>query len=144
MLVSTKLIIPVGRGFIPGSGTWSVAPGFSYVIYLTPQMIINPSYNQQFSFVGNSGKDKINLGTYALYAAYVDTSKRWWLTSDLSLYNNYANNQHASSQWKFSCGRVLGIAYGGTINGYIQPGIGMGPDRSYNWSLKAGISLVDF
>jgi hypothetical protein len=34
--------------------------------------------------------------------------------------------------------------FGGTLNGYIQPGVGIGQGRPYDWNIEVGVTVVGF
>jgi hypothetical protein len=107
-----------------------------------PRLLVAQFFQQQVSFAGSAQRDEINRSDLDLYMVYSGRSLRWWITSDMNLGINEANHNNTPASATISYGRGLRRMFGGSLNGSIQSGAGIGGDRPYNVMVSAGISLV--
>jgi hypothetical protein len=142
-VVNTELYAPTGDDFFTGD-QWVMAPGITYVRFLSPEIIFAPAYLHSLGFAGNSGAVDVHAGTVDFYLVYRPQGESWWLTADLTLSMNYYNADQTPMSFELQCGRKLGNMGVATVNGFLRPGIGFGDDRLYDWSIQAGISIIGF
>lgn len=140
---NTELYAPTGDEFFTGD-QWVLAPGVTYVRFLSPEVIVAPAYVHSFGFAGNSSAPDINAGTVDIYLVYRPKGKSWWLTGDLTAAMNYENTDQLPMNFELQYGCKLGKMGSATVNGFLRPGIGIGDDRPYDWNLQAGISIIGF
>lgn len=142
-VINTELYAPTGDKFFTGD-QWVLAPGITYVRFLSPEVIIAPAYVHSLGFAGNDSAVDLNAGTVDLYLVYRPAGEKWWLTSDLTLSMNYENADQKPMSFELSYGRKLGRLGDSTVNGFLRPGIGFGDDRPYDWSFQIGLSIIGF
>jgi len=142
-VINAELFAPTGDDFFTGD-QWVAAPGITYVRFLSPEIIVAPAYVHSLGFAGNERAADVNAGTVDLYVVYRPQGKLWWLTADLTASINYENTNQTPMSFELSYGRKLGKLGGSTVNGFLRPGIGIGEDRPYDWSIQAGISIIGF
>jgi hypothetical protein len=142
-VVNSELYAPTGEDFFTGE-QWVVAPGITYVRFLSPEVIVAPAYVHSLGFAGNERAVDVNAGTIDLYVVYRPQGQSWWLTADLTMSLNYENTAQTPMNFELQYGRKLGKVGGATVNGFLRPGIGIGDDRPYDWNLQIGLSLIGF
>ena len=142
-VINTELYAPTGDEFFTGD-QWVLAPGVTYVRFLSPEVIVAPAYVHSLGFAGNESAVDVNAGTIDLYLVYRPKGKTWWLTADLTASMNYENTDQTPMNFELQYGRKLGSLGSATVNGFLRPGIGFGDDRPYDWNLQAGISIIGF
>jgi hypothetical protein len=141
-VVAAELITPTASDRVLGSGKWIFAPSLIYVFFVNKNIIIAPAYIHNFSFAGDSDRADIHRGDFDLYMVYTADDKSWWVTSDLAISFDYQSGK-VPAAWKVQFGRNLAKLSGGAaLNGFVKPGIGIGGDRAFDWSLQVGLSLV--
>jgi hypothetical protein len=142
LVVAAELITPTASDKVLGSGKWVLAPSLIYVFFVNKNIIIAPAYVHNFSFAGDSDRANIHRGDIDLYMVYTADDKSWWVTSDLGISFDYQNGK-TPAFWKVQFGRNLAkLSGGGALNGFIKPGIGIGGDRAFDWSIQVGLSMV--
>ncbi len=142
LVVATELTTPTASDRVLGSGKWTLAPSLIYVFFVNKNIIIAPAYIHNFSFAGDSDRANIHRGDFDLYVVYTADDKSWWVTSDLAVSFDYQNGKTPAA-WKVQYGRNLAkLPSGGALNGFIKPGLGIGGDRAFDWSIQVGLSLV--
>jgi hypothetical protein len=144
LILSGEITAPTASENYFGSGKWTFSPGVVAAFFVSPEVIIAPAYIHTFSFAGGNDRAGINRGDFDLYTVYKPTGEKWWLTSDMAVSYDFKSDKTPVS-WKVAYGRYLGkLAGGGAINGSIKPGIGLGSDRSFDYSIELGLSVVGF
>jgi hypothetical protein len=142
VLFTTSLSLPTSTNDLVGSGKWTITPSVAYARFWGPRLLVAQFFQQQVSFAGSEQRTPVNRSDLDLYMVYSGRSSRWWITSDLNLGIDEANHNKTPTSATISYGRGLRRMFGGTLNGSIQAGAGVGGDRPYNAMVSAGISLV--
>jgi hypothetical protein len=78
------------------------------------------------------------------YFVLTADDKKSWLTIDPTLGIDWENEENTPFTIEVQYGFALGTLFGGTLNGYIQPGVGIGQDRPYDWNIEVGVTVVGF
>lgn len=142
VLLTTSLSLPTSGNDLIGSGKWTITPSVAYARFWGPRLLVAQFFQQQVSFAGSAERTEVNRSDLDLYMVYSGRSLRWWITSDLNLGIDEANHNKTPASATISYGRGLRRMFGGSLNGSIQAGAGVGRDRPYNTMVSAGISLV--
>lgn len=141
--LSAELGAPTATSPKLGTGKWTIAPTLSYGFFLPDGMIFAPAYKQALSFAGDLGA-MIDKGTFDLYFVIKFDKGQQWVTFDPTYNLDYQSHKYTGATMRVTYGHQLGELWGGTTSAYIKPGIGIGQDKPYAWSIEAGISLVGF
>lgn len=140
---NTELYAPTGDDFFTGE-QWVLAPGVTYVRFLSPEFIFAPAYVHSSGFAGNKSAPNVNVGTIDLYLLYRPLGKNWWLTADFTVAYNFESTDVLPMNFELQYGFKIGKWGPAAVNGFLRPGIGIGDDRPYDWNIQAGISIVGF
>jgi hypothetical protein len=144
VIVSGEIVAPTASGGLFGSGKWTVAPGLTVAKFFSKEVIIAGAVIHTISFAGDDSRTDINRTDFDLYTVYKPAGKKWWLTGDLAAGYDYELKK-APASVKVALGFfVTKLQSGGVINGSIRPGVGIGNDRSFDYSLEVGLTLVNF
>ncbi|NJM27629.1 MAG: hypothetical protein HC856_04210 [Pseudanabaena sp. RU_4_16] len=144
VVVASELYVPTASDRVLGTGKWVLAPSLIYAFFIDKNIIIAPAYVHNFSFTGDSDRADIHRGDFDLYMVYTADDKSWWVTSDLGISFDYQTGK-TPAFWKVQYGRNLAKLAGGVaLNGFIKPGIGIGGDRTFDWSFQVGLALIGF
>ncbi len=138
-----EITAPTATETVLGTGKWVTSPGVTAVYFASESVIIAPAFLYSTSFAGDSDRPNISRGDFDLYAVYKPKGASWWLTSDVTISYDFKNKKIPAS-WELQYGMNLGKVGNAALNGYIRPGIGIGRDRPYDWSVDVGVSLVGF
>jgi hypothetical protein len=142
-VVSAELFAPTAGQRSLGTGKWVFAPGLTYVYFASKEIIIAPALVHNVSFAGDGGRQNVNSTNFDLYTLYKPVGQNWWLTSDLTIGHNWIANTNPTS-WKLALGTTIGKLGDGVVNLTVKPGVGIGADRPFNWSLEVGLAVVGF
>lgn len=142
-VTSAKILFPTGDDFFT-TDQWAFSPGLTYVRFLSPEFILAPAYVHSFSFAGDSSRPDLHSGAFDLYLVWKPSGKSWWLTADLTLGMNYEDSDQTPMSFELQCGKNFGKIGPAALNGFVRPGIGIGADRPYDWSVEVGVSLIGF
>lgn len=127
-----------------GRGKWIAAPLATYAVFLGTNAIFAPTYQHNLSFAGDSDRRSVNESVLDFYFVYTSDDKRSWITVDPALVIDWQNEQNTPFTVEVQLGRRLGTLFGGALNGYVQPGVGIGQDRPYDWNIEIGINVTGF
>ncbi|WP_263410938.1 hypothetical protein [Terriglobus tenax] len=141
VLLTGTLTLPTSQDDAVGTGKWSVTPSAAYARFWGPRFLLAQFVQQQVSLAGQESRARINRTDLDLYGVYSARSLQWWINGDVNLRIDEANRKQPSSA-TLSYGRGLKKIFGGTLNGSLQTGVGLGRDRPYDFMLTGGISLV--
>lgn len=144
VLVTTSLTMPTSRDARVGNGRWTITPSIAYARFWGPRLLIAQFFQQQTSFAGSAQRAQVNRSDLDLYMVFSGRSLQWWINSDINLGIDEANHNKTPASATISYGRGLRRMFGGSLNGSIQAGAGIGSDRPYNAMVSGGISLVGF
>lgn len=142
VLLTTSVSLPTSGNDLVGSGKWTITPSVAYARFWGPRLLVAQFFQQQTSFAGSERRTQVNRSDLDLYMVYSGRSLLWWVTSDLNLGIDEANHNKTPASATISYGRGLRRMFGGSLNGSVQAGAGIGDDRPYNVMVSAGISLV--
>ena len=84
------------------------------------------------------------LALEELALAPSSSPKQSWLIVDPALVIVWETEQSTPFTLEAEYGRNIGTLWGGALNAYIRPGIGIGQDRPYDWSIEVGFTVVGF
>jgi hypothetical protein len=68
--------------------------------------------------------------------------KKGWLIVNPALVIDWETEQNTPFALEVEYGRNIGTLFGGALNACIRPGIGLGQDRPYDWSIEVGFTVV--
>jgi hypothetical protein len=144
VLLTTTLGTPTSQDRSVGKGKWVVTPSAAAAHFWGPHFLLAQFFQQKVSFAGPASRSDVNRSDLDLYMSASPRSLRWWITADLNLGIDQANQNHTPSSATVSLGRGLRKIRGGSLNGSVMMGAGLGAYRPYNVMVTAGISLVGF
>jgi hypothetical protein len=121
-----------------------VSPLVTYAIFLNKNMIFAPTYQHNFSVAGEDNRKDVNETVLDFYFVYTADDKQSWITVDPALGIDWEGDEDTPFSVEVQFGRRLGTLWGGAFNGYIQPGVGIGNDRPYDWNIEIGINVTGF
>ncbi|MEK6398332.1 MAG: hypothetical protein V4734_09620, partial [Terriglobus sp.] len=142
--LTTTLGTPTSQDSSVGKGKWVVTPSVAVAHFWGPHFLLAQFFQQKVSFAGPATRPDVNRSDLDLYMSASPRSLRWWMTADLNLGIDQANHNHTPSSATASLGRGLSKVRGGSLNGSIMVGVGIGAYRPYDVMATAGISLVGF
>jgi hypothetical protein len=144
VLLATTLGTPTSQDSSVGKGKWVVTPSVAAAHFWGPHFLLAQFFQQKVSFAGPASRPDVNRSDLDLYISASPRSLRWWMTADLNLGIDQANHNHTPSSATFSLGRGLHKVRGGSLNGSVMVGAGIGAYRPYDVMVTAGTSLVGF
>lgn len=142
LLLTTAVTLPTSEDKNVGTGKWSITPGAAYARFWGPRFLLAQFVQHQASFAGKSDRAPVNRTDLDLYGVYSSRSLQWWINADLNLRIDEANHNKMPSSVTVTYGRGLRKLFGGSLNGSLQSGAGIGSSRPYDFMLTGGISLV--
>lgn len=142
VLLTTTLTLPTSQDRAVGTGKWSTTPSAAYAHFWGPRFLLAQFVQHQVSFAGPADRARVNRTDLDLYGMYSARSGQWWLNADGNLRIDEANQNKLPSSVTATYGRGLRKLFGGTLNGSLQTGVGIGRDRPYDVMMTGGISLV--
>lgn len=144
ILLSADLTADTASEDVLGRGKWYIAPGLTYAMFLSPTMIFAPAYQHNISFAGDDNRNDINESVIDFYFVFTAADKKSWFTIDPTLVIDWENDENTPLTLELEYGRNIGTLWGGALNAYIRPGIGIGQDRPYDWNVEVGFTVVGF
>ncbi len=144
ILLSADLTADTASEDALGRGKWYIAPGLTYAMFLSPTMIFAPAYQHNISFAGDDNRNDINESVIDFYFVFTAADKKSWFTIDPTLVIDWENDENTPLTLELEYGRNIGTLWGGALNAYIRPGIGIGQDRPYDWNVELGVTVVGF
>lgn len=140
-LLGTGLGIPIATHDGLGTEKWTLAPIAQFVFFLKDDYLFAPFYQQTFSFMGEGSAPDINQGVLDFYFALKSKDQQSWAIIEPQFVFDYERD-NSSTLIEVELGRILGTMGGGTSSAYIRPGLGIGSDREYDWSIEIGFRVI--
>jgi hypothetical protein len=144
ILVSAELIGDTATDDVLGRGKWIFGPSVTYARFLSPTMIFAPAYQHNLSFAGDGDRNDVNESVIDLYMVFTAEDKKSWWIIDPTLVIDWENDENTPLTLEIEYGRNIGTLFGGALNAYVRPGIGIGQDRPYDWNIEVGFTVVGF
>jgi hypothetical protein len=144
LLVGAEVVADTASEDFMGRGKWTAAPLATFALFLSKNMIFAPTYQHNFSFAGDSDRADVNESVLDFYFVITADDKQSWVTIDPTIVIDWENDQNTPATLEVQYGWKAGELFGGAFNMYIQPGIGIGQDRPYEWNIEFGINIVGF
>jgi hypothetical protein len=144
VLLSAELIADSASEDVLGRGKWTIGPAVTYAMFLSPTMIFAPAYQHNVSFAGDEDRNNINESVIDLYMVFTAQDKKSWFIIDPTIVIDWENERNTPVTLEAEYGRNIGTLFGGALNVYIRPGIGIGQDRPYEWNIEFGFTVVGF
>ena len=142
VLLTTTLTLPTSEAKSVGTGKWSITPSTAYARFWGPRFLLAQFVQQQVSFAGRANRSPVNRTDLDLYGVYSARSLQWWINTDFNLRIDEADHGRTPSSVTVTYGRGLRKVFGGSLNGSLQSGAGIGRNRPYDFMLTGGISVV--
>ncbi|CAN5714977.1 hypothetical protein BH10ACI4_BH10ACI4_35530 [soil metagenome] len=142
VLLIAALSAPTTSSHLVGTGKWTIAPSVAFARFPNPRLLVAQFFQQEVSFAGSAQRSSINRTNLDAYMVYSSRRLNWWVTSDINLRIDEAKDNHLSTGFTAGYGRGLRKMFGGSLNGSIQAGAGIGRDRPHDTIVSGGISLV--
>jgi len=122
-----------------GEGRTSLGPQLFAVFFgaLGEGTLIAPAYQYQFDIAGDDGRAKVSRSLVDLFIVWIAPSKKFWLIADPQFIFDHENDRNWT-QLEFEAGSMM---FGPTSN-YIRPSIGIGDDKTYDWSIEFGFKVI--
>jgi hypothetical protein len=79
-----------------------------------------------------------------LYMVFTAEDKKSWFIVDPALVIDWETDENTPFTIEAEYGRNIGTLFGGALNFYVRPGIGIGQDRPYDWNIEVGFTVVGF
>jgi hypothetical protein len=144
LLLSTELNADTATKDVLGRGKWIIGPTATYAMFLSPTMIFAPAYQHNISFAGDGDRNDVNESVIDLYLVFTAEDKKSWFIVDPTMVIDWENEENTPATLEAEYGFNIGTLWGGALNFYIRPGIGIGQDRPYDWNIEAGFTVVGF
>jgi hypothetical protein len=144
ILLSADLTADSATEDVLGRGKWYIGPAVTYAMFLSPTMIFAPAYQHNISFAGDNDRKEINESVIDLYMVFTAEDKKSWFIVDPTLVIDWENDENTPFTLEAEYGRNIGTLFGGALNFYVRPGIGIGQDRPYDWNIEVGFTVVGF
>jgi hypothetical protein len=143
IVISTDLTAPTASEKVLGGGKWTIGPGITYAAFLSPEWIVAPAAVYVASFAGSSTRANVSRVDFDLYAVYKPQGRRWWITQDLTVSRDLISRKWPAS-YRVALGMNVGKLGDAAVNLAIRPGIGIGVDKPFRFSLEVNLSVVGF
>lgn len=144
ILVGADLTADTASEDVLGRGKWIVSPLVTYAMFLSPTVILAPTYQHNISVAGDSGRKDVNESVIDLYMVFTATDKKSWLVVDPALVIDWEAERNTPFTLEVEYGHTIGTLFGGALNAYVRPGLGIGQDRPYDWNIEVGLTVVGF
>jgi hypothetical protein len=144
ILLSADLTADSATEDVLGRGKWYIGPAVTYAMFLSPTMIFAPAYQHNISFAGDGDRRDVNESVIDLYMVFTAEDKKSWFIVDPTLVIDWENDENTPFTLEAEYGRNIGTLFGGALNFYVRPGIGIGQDRPYDWNIEVGFTVVGF
>lgn len=127
-----------------GRGKWIIGPSLTYAMFLSRSVIFAPAYQHNISFAGEESRKDVNESVIDLYMVFTAGDKKSWLIVDPTLVIDWETEQNTPFSIEAEYGRNVGTLWGGALNVFMRPGMGIGQDRPYDWNIEVGFTVVGF
>jgi hypothetical protein len=143
IVLSTEVTTPTASEKIMGGGKWTVGPGITYAAFLSPEWILAPAAVYVTSFAGDRQRPSVNRLDFDLYAVFKPKGQNWWLTQDLTVSRDFMTRKWPAT-YRVALGMNVGKIGDAAVNVAIRPGIGIGVDKPFRYSLEMNMTIVGF
>lgn len=144
ILFGAEVIGDTASEDVLGRGKWILGPSVTYAMFVSPRMIFAPAYQHNVSFAGDNDRGDVNESVIDLYMVFTAADKRSWFIVDPTLVVDWENDENTPVTLEVEYGRNVGALWGGALNAYVRPGVGIGQDRPYDWNVEVGFTVVGF
>ncbi|MBI5363683.1 MAG: hypothetical protein HZA53_10930 [Planctomycetes bacterium] len=142
-LVGFDLMLDTASEDVLGRGKNIGAPVVTRAWFLNATTIFAPTLQENVGFGGDSARADVNETLIDLYFVKTAADKKSWLTVDPTVVLDWENDA-VPVTLEVEYGWNLGGAFGGALNAFVRPGIGIGSDRPFDWNLEAGVNVIGF
>ena len=144
LLLAAELAAPTATDDILGTERWVFSPSITYATFFPNGMLFAPAYKHSFTFAGDEDRADIDKGTLDFYLVHKFDHGRQWAILDPTYFLDYENDAYSGGTLRATYGRLLGKLGDAVVSGYVRPGVGIGADRPYDWSVEVAITLIGF
>ena len=144
LLVAGELAAPTASDDVLGTGKWVLSPTATYAWFFPNGLLFAPAYKHSFSFAGDDDRADIHKGSLDFYLVYKFDRMRQWVVLDPTYFLDYEQDRYSGGTFRATYGRLLGKAGDAVVSAYVRPGVGVGADRPYDWSLEVAVTLIGF
>lgn len=144
LLVGAELVGDTATEDVLGRGKWTIGPLATYAMFINKNVIFAPTYQHNISFAGDSDRADVNESVIDLYMVFTADDKQSWFIVDPTLVVDWENEENTPFTVELEYGRNVGKLFGGALNAYVRPGVGIGQDRPYEWNVEFGFAVVGF
>jgi hypothetical protein len=141
---SVEVDFPTASSHDLGTGKYILVPTIMYGWFLPGNMIFAPAYEHKIGIAGDSSRDNINSANLDFYLVKRFNGGDQWIQIDPTYKLNYEKSKYCGGTLRITYGQVLGHVGQAKLSGYVRPGVGIGVDRPYEWSMEMGVSISGF
>jgi hypothetical protein len=143
LVLSAEVTAPTASEKVMGLGKWTVSPGVTYALFLSPEWIVAPALAYASSFAGDKNRASVSRLDFDLYAVFKPRGQRWWVTQDLTVSHDFMTRKWPAS-YRVALGMNIGKIGDAAVNLALRPGIGIGADKPFRYSFEVNLSVVGF
>jgi hypothetical protein len=143
IVLSTEVTAPTASEKVMGVGKWTVGPGITYAAFLSPEWIVAPAAVYVSSFGGDALRSSVSRLDFDLYAVFKPKGQNWWITQDLTVSRDFMTRKWPAT-YRVALGMNIGKIGDAAVNLAIRPGIGIGVDKPFRYSLEVNMTIVGF
>ncbi len=129
-----RLFIPTATDARLGMGKWSFSPTIGYGRKFSKTISFLASYEQRFSFAGDSDRTDLNMGI--LDTSLNFSKNNYWVSLNPSANYDF-NTSHLRS---FNVALEMGRSVSKTSSLYVRPSTAIGDTRYYDFGIEFGIT----
>ena len=124
-----------------GSGKTLLLPVVFFVFpsLMGPGSIFVPAFQYVFDVGGDPTRSDVSRTQIDLYFVWLLSGGKNWLIADPQVvfdHENDINRGLVEVEWGYMISQSAGAST------YVRPGVGVGPDRPYDWNLEAGLKFI--
>ncbi|RVT97857.1 hypothetical protein EOD42_08685 [Rhodovarius crocodyli] len=127
---------PTGNG-MTGAARFIASPGLSGIWFPWSRLGVGAQYRHSAGFAGSAAAPRVNLGELDLFLFWRVLPGRAWLTLNPTQRFDIARGAMSGGTLRLTAGLRLGE----NVTAYVRPGLGVGRDRPYGWSVETGITF---
>jgi hypothetical protein len=126
ILLSADLTADTATEDALGRGKWIIGPAVTYAMFLSPTIIFAPAYQHNISFAGDGERKDVNESVIDLYMVFTAQDKRSSWIVDPTFVIDWEADENTPVTHEVEYGRNIGTLFGGVLNMYVRPGVGIG------------------
>lgn len=127
-----------------GYGQLAMETQIFYAFFLDNGSIFAPAWVQTFGLEGgNDNGGKLNVSTFDFYFVPKLPDPQYYMTVDPAVIHDWENDKTFGSL-QVTFGMLTGRVFGGDSQVFIKPGIQIGNDRPFDWSVQVGYKVMNF